>query len=131
MSVGQLTALRRAALIRIQELFDTTRILTISTMEKSIPIRQRFFATAFSAVPRLIIRRHQQRKVCFHSHEFISQSILLLIQANPSEKKNIVFGISLLAMTQHTGHPVPITIISAMKYLRRTSIDSLGIFRKP
>ncbi|CAF2404360.1 unnamed protein product [Rotaria sp. Silwood2] len=34
-------------------------------------------------------------------------------------------------MTQRTGHPVPITIISAMKYLRRTSIDSVGIFRKP
>ena len=68
MSVGQLSALRRAALIRIQELFDTTRILTLSksdSMEKSMPIRQRFFATAFSAVPRLIIRRHQQRKVCY------------------------------------------------------------------
>lgn len=134
MSVGQLSALRRAALIRIQELFDTTRILTLSksnSMDKPIPIRQRFFATAFSAVPRLIIRRHQQRKVCLISMNRILRSILLLIQENPSEKKNVVFGVSLLAMTQHTGHPVPISIISAMKYLRRTSIDSLGIFRKP
>lgn len=67
MSVGQLSALRRAALVRIQELFDTRRILNISksdSMEKSIPTRQRLLATAFSAVPKLIIRRHQQRKVC-------------------------------------------------------------------
>jgi len=67
MSVGQLLALRRAALIRIQELFDTTRILSLnkSTLDnKTIPSRQRLFATAFSAVPKLIIRRHQQRKVC-------------------------------------------------------------------
>ena len=64
MSVGQLSALRRAALIRIQELFDTTGILSLN---KTIPTRQHFLATAFSAVPRLIIRRHQQRKVFLHS----------------------------------------------------------------
>jgi len=63
MSVGQLLALRRAALIRIQELFDTTRILSIN--KPTISSRQRLFVTAFSAVPKLIIRRHQQRKVCF------------------------------------------------------------------
>ena len=63
MSVGQLLALRRAALIRIQELFDTTRIL--SRNNKTIPSRQRLIATAFSAVPKLIIRKHQQRKVYF------------------------------------------------------------------
>jgi hypothetical protein len=68
MSVGQLLALRRAALIRIQELFDTTRILSINkslSVDKTIPTRQRLFASAFSVVPKLIIRRHQQRKVCF------------------------------------------------------------------
>jgi hypothetical protein len=64
MSVGQLLALRRSALIRIQELFDTTRILSLS-VNKTIPTRQRLFASAFSAVPKLIIRRHQQRKVWF------------------------------------------------------------------
>ena len=64
MSVGQLLALRRAALIRIQELFDTTRILSLN--KSTIPSRQRLFATAFSVVPKLIIRRHQQRKVCLN-----------------------------------------------------------------
>ena len=134
MSVGQLSALRRAALVRIQELFDTTRILTISksdSMDKSIPTRQRLLATAFSAVPRLIIRRHQQRKVrSSFSTESIFRTPVLLQEMHP-DKKNAVFGVSLLAMTQRTGHPVPLTIIAAMKYLRRTSIDSLGIFRKP
>jgi len=72
MSVGQLFALRRAASIRIQELFDTTRILS-SNKDDQIPALvnttvatpQSLLATAFSAVPKLIIRRHQQRKVCF------------------------------------------------------------------
>lgn len=110
MSVGQLLALRRAALIRIQELFDTTRILSLN---KTVQTRHHFLATAFTAVPKLIIRKHQQRKESHH------------------EIKRLVFGVSLLSMTQRTGHPVPMTIISAMKYLRRTSIDSVGIFRKP
>ncbi|CAF2410490.1 unnamed protein product [Rotaria sp. Silwood2] len=114
MSVGQLLALRRAALIRLQELFDTTRILSMNkstSVNRTITSRQCLLATAFSAVPKLIIRRHQQRKEIHH------------------EVKKLVFGVSLLSMTQRTGHPVPITIISAMKYLRRTSIDSVGIFR--
>ena len=74
MSVGQLFALRRAASIRIQELFDTTRILSSSTSNKddqttslvnpTVATPQSLLATAFSAVPKLIIRRHQQRKVC-------------------------------------------------------------------
>jgi hypothetical protein len=67
MSVGQLLALRRAALIRIQELFDTTRILSINKsrlVNRTNPSKQRLFATAFSVVPKLIIRKHQQRKVC-------------------------------------------------------------------
>ncbi|CAF1381371.1 unnamed protein product [Adineta steineri] len=123
MSVGQLFALRRAASIRIQELLDTTRILSpnkddqIPTLvNTTIATPQSLLATAFSAVPKLIIRRHQQRK---ESHPEIK------------DIKKLIFGVSLLSMTQRTGHPVPITIISAMKYLRRTSIDSVGIFRKP
>jgi hypothetical protein len=66
MSVGQLLSLRRTALIRIQELFDTSRILSINkptSVNRTIPSRQRLLATAFSAVPKLIIRKHQQRKV--------------------------------------------------------------------
>ncbi|CAF1127138.1 unnamed protein product [Adineta steineri] len=117
MSVGQLLALRRAALIRIEELFDTTRILLPinkpTLVNRTVVSRQRLLATAFSAVPKLIIRRHQQRK---DIHQ---------------EMKKVIFGISFLSMTQRTGHPVPTTILSAMKYLRRTSIDSVGIFRKP
>ncbi|CAF1507560.1 unnamed protein product, partial [Adineta ricciae] len=123
MSVGQLFALRRAASIRIQELLDTTRILSIkkddqipTLVNTTVASPQSLLATAFSAVPKLIIRRHQQRKETHSEMKDIKKS---------------VFGVSLLSMTQRTGHPVPITIISAMKYLRRTSIDSVGIFRKP
>jgi hypothetical protein len=72
MSVGQLFALRRTASIRIQELFDTTRILSSnkddqipSLVNTTVATPQSLLATAFSAVPKLIIRRHQQRKVCF------------------------------------------------------------------
>jgi len=72
MSVGQLFALRRAASIRIQELFDTTRILSMNkddqipplTTHQTVAPTQSLLASAFSAVPKLIIRRHQQRKVC-------------------------------------------------------------------
>jgi hypothetical protein len=68
MSVGQLLALRRMALIRLEELFDITRILCTNKptlVNRTMASRQCLFATAFSAVPKLIIRRHQQRKVCF------------------------------------------------------------------
>ena len=73
MSVGQLLALRRAALARLEELFDTTKILlsnTPSLTTRTVVSRQRLFATAFIAVPKLIIRRHQQRKV--HSNNSLS-----------------------------------------------------------
>lgn len=72
MSVGQLFALRRAASIGIQELFDTKRILSSnkddqisSIANTTVATPQSLLATAFSAVPKLIIRRHQQRKVCY------------------------------------------------------------------
>lgn len=70
MSVGQLLALRRAALARLEELFDTNRILAINKptlANRTIAARQRLVVTAFNAVPKLIIRRHQQRKVCTSS----------------------------------------------------------------
>jgi hypothetical protein len=144
MSVGQLFALRRAASIRLQELLDTSRILTVnkddqrptSSQTPATP-PQSLFATAFSAVPKLIIRRHQQRKVMFEQSKTrmnISHIHFIVFKEGHQEIKEVkksVFGVSLLAMTQRTGHPVPITILSAMKYLRRTSIDSVGIFRKP
>lgn len=70
MSVGQLVALRRVASVRIQELFDTSRLFIdendvtrSSSVNRSISSRQCLIASAFSAVPKLIIRRHQQRKV--------------------------------------------------------------------
>jgi len=72
MSVGQLLSLRRAALIRIQELFDTTRILSLN---KTVQTRPHFLATAFTAVPKLIIRKHQQRKVRLN----FSKAILFLL----------------------------------------------------
>jgi hypothetical protein len=67
MSVGQLVALRRAASIRIQELFDIKRLTKVQHIPTVIS-RQCLLATAFSAVPKLIIRRHQQRKVCSNQH---------------------------------------------------------------
>jgi hypothetical protein len=92
MSVGQLFALRRAASISIQELLDTTRILS-SNKDEQIPTLvnttvatpQSLLATAFSAVPKLIIRRHQQRKVCLNNQKkmifliinFISRRVML------------------------------------------------------
>jgi hypothetical protein len=70
MSVGQLVALRRAASIRIQELFNTTRIFDsnqdpsrFTHTNRSNSSRQCLLTTALSVVPKLIIRRHQQRKV--------------------------------------------------------------------
>ena len=80
MSVGQLFALRRAASIRIQELFDTTRILSSSSssnkdeqagtlVNTTAATPQSLLATAFSAVAKLIIRRHQQRKVRVRARE--------------------------------------------------------------
>ena len=85
MSVGQLFALRRAASIRIQELLDTTRILSIkkddqipTLVNTTVASPQSLLATAFSAVPKLIIRRHQQRKVrfVFSIHMFFLLKIL-------------------------------------------------------
>lgn len=78
MSVGQLFALRRTASIRLRELIDTGRISSMNRDEfnpSSLPASpvtlttpsssgQSLFASAISAVPKLISRRHHQRKVC-------------------------------------------------------------------
>lgn len=75
MSVGQLGALRRAATMRIQELLQTTRLFDSQKAQSRTNVtsrnaltRQCLLATAFSAVPKLIIRRHQQRKVKQFNH---------------------------------------------------------------
>ena len=49
----------------------------------------------------------------------------------PDYKDRTVFGVPLLYNLQRTGHPLPQTILYAMRYLRRTSHDAVGIFRKP
>ena len=68
MSVGQLSTLRRMAVMHIQELFDVTRIFSRDKpilIERRVPSRQCLLAAAFSVVPKLIVRRRQQRKVYF------------------------------------------------------------------
>ncbi|XP_072039854.1 rho GTPase-activating protein 7-like [Amphiura filiformis] len=49
----------------------------------------------------------------------------------PDFKDRTVFGVPLLQNLQRTGHPLPQTIMYAMRYLRRTAHDAVGIFRKP
>ncbi|XP_078685026.1 rho GTPase-activating protein 7-like isoform X2 [Branchiostoma floridae x Branchiostoma belcheri] len=48
----------------------------------------------------------------------------------PEYKDKAVFGIPLLHVLQHTGQPLPQSIIYAMDYLRRTALDQVGLFRK-
>ncbi|CAH1267753.1 DLC1 [Branchiostoma lanceolatum] len=48
----------------------------------------------------------------------------------PEYKDKAVFGIPLLHVLQRTGQPLPQSIIYAMDYLRRTSMDQVGLFRK-
>jgi hypothetical protein len=94
MSVGQLFALRRAASIRIQELLDTTKILSSSNKDDQIPPlvhpivtpTQSLLATAFSAVPKLIIRRHQQRKVRYSRNETSFFNYLIIRKVNMKSK---------------------------------------------
>ena len=50
---------------------------------------------------------------------------------SPDYKDRNVFGVPLLQVLQQTGLPLPQTILYAMRYLRRTSNDAVGIFRKP
>jgi hypothetical protein len=43
--------------------------------------------------------------------------------------KNL-FGVPLYVIVQRTGQPLPQTILYAMRYLRRTAMDTVGLFRK-
>lgn len=49
----------------------------------------------------------------------------------PDYSERSVFGIPVAMTEQHYGQPLPQCILFAMRYLRRSSGDSVGIFRKP
>ncbi|XP_060065888.1 uncharacterized protein LOC132546194 [Ylistrum balloti] len=49
----------------------------------------------------------------------------------PDYKDKVVFGVPLLVTLQRTGQPLPQCILHAMRYLRKTSPEAVGIFRKP
>ncbi|KAK8742350.1 hypothetical protein OTU49_001821 [Cherax quadricarinatus] len=49
----------------------------------------------------------------------------------PDYRDRQVFGVPLLVITQRTGQPLPPGIQAALQYLRATSLDQVGIFRKP
>ena len=48
----------------------------------------------------------------------------------PDYKDKNVFGVPFYVMIQRTGQALPQCILHAMRYLRRTGSDSVGIFRK-
>lgn len=48
----------------------------------------------------------------------------------PDFSDRTVFGVPLSVMVQRTGQPLPQCVLYAMRYLRRTSQGSIGIFRK-
>ena len=48
----------------------------------------------------------------------------------PDYKERNVFGIPLLVTLQRTGQPLPQCMLYAMRYLRKTAKDAVGIFRK-
>ena len=49
---------------------------------------------------------------------------------SPDYKDKNVFGIPLLVVLQRTGQPLPQCLLYAMRCLRRSARDSVGIFRK-
>ncbi|XP_052792367.1 uncharacterized protein LOC128226503 isoform X2 [Mya arenaria] len=49
----------------------------------------------------------------------------------PDYRDKNVFGVPFSVMIQRTGQALPQCILHAMRYLRRTSGDAVGIFRKP
>ncbi|XP_077984954.1 rho GTPase-activating protein 7-like isoform X2 [Glandiceps talaboti] len=49
----------------------------------------------------------------------------------PDYKEKCVFGVPLSVTLQRTGQPLPQTILHAMRYLRKTAPEAVGIFRKP
>ncbi|XP_076321722.1 rho GTPase-activating protein 7-like isoform X1 [Tachypleus tridentatus] len=48
----------------------------------------------------------------------------------PDYKDKVVFGVPLLLILQKTGHPLPPSIQAAMRYLQKTAVSSVGLFRK-
>ena len=48
----------------------------------------------------------------------------------PDYKDKNVFGVPLLVVLQRTGQPLPQCVLYAMRCLRRTAMDAVGIFRK-
>ena len=48
----------------------------------------------------------------------------------PDYKDKHVFGVPLLVVLQRSGQPLPQCILYAMRSLRRTASDAVGIFRK-
>ncbi|KAF8784362.1 rho GTPase-activating protein 7-like isoform X2 [Argiope bruennichi] len=49
---------------------------------------------------------------------------------NPDYKDKVVFGVPLLLILQRTGQPLPVSIQAAIQHLRKTALDSTGLFRK-
>ncbi|XP_050716150.1 rho GTPase-activating protein 7-like isoform X2 [Eriocheir sinensis] len=49
----------------------------------------------------------------------------------PDYRERQVFGVPLQVVAQRTGQPLPPGIQAALQYLRATSLDQVGIFRKP
>ncbi len=48
----------------------------------------------------------------------------------PDYKDKRVFGVPLIVVQQRTGQPLPQCMLYAMRCLRRTARDAVGIFRK-
>lgn len=48
----------------------------------------------------------------------------------PDYSRHKVFGVPLLVVLQRTGQPLPQCMLRAMRCLRRTALDAVGIFRK-
>ncbi|XP_022254400.1 stAR-related lipid transfer protein 13-like, partial [Limulus polyphemus] len=48
----------------------------------------------------------------------------------PDYKDKVVFGVPLLLILQRTGQPLPPSIQVAIRYLRKTALNAVGLFRK-
>lgn len=48
----------------------------------------------------------------------------------PDYRDKVVFGVPLLLILQRTGQPLPVSIQAAIHYLKKTALDSTGLFRK-
>lgn len=48
----------------------------------------------------------------------------------PDYKDKNIFGVPLLVTLQRSGQPIPQCLLYAMRFLRKTSKDAVGIFRK-